>query len=199
MQVNLDYPEEYLTSVHGYYGSWTEWGVVMVKSLTFFSNRKTFGPYGVEQGTYFSFPGTGRKIVGFHGRSGWLLDAIGIYFEPLERKVPSKSIHALESSNTLNPEKDWLKYSVIQGRDGEGYDIIVAVRERDSFGNSNPNTVTSTKQNQIPESPKYHHVSPRLKVINQIRSFSLLLYKDKIIVFGSIEHGFVLIIEFAEC
>ncbi|KAM0873956.1 hypothetical protein ACQ4PT_037731 [Festuca glaucescens] len=51
-----------------------------VKSLTFISNRRTFGPYGEEDGAPFELPAAaGGRIVGFHGRSDSYLDAIGTF------------------------------------------------------------------------------------------------------------------------
>ncbi|KAL6193661.1 hypothetical protein ACLB2K_034745 [Fragaria x ananassa] len=43
--IKLDYPEEYLTSIHGYYKS-TWYLPTYISSLTFTSNRKVYGPFG---------------------------------------------------------------------------------------------------------------------------------------------------------
>ncbi|KAM0827994.1 hypothetical protein ACQ4PT_067836 [Festuca glaucescens] len=72
-------PGEYLTSVKGHYGFYNNWFVI--RSLTFVSNRRNFGPYGKEEGAPFKLPATGGKIIGFHGRSGGLLDALGTYVQ----------------------------------------------------------------------------------------------------------------------
>ncbi|OVA11735.1 Mannose-binding lectin [Macleaya cordata] len=77
MQINLRYPEEFLTSVSGYYSPAVHGGTAVIRSLMFTSNQRTFGPFGIEEGTPFSFPMDGGLIVGFRGRSGWYLDAIG--------------------------------------------------------------------------------------------------------------------------
>ncbi|KAK3231688.1 hypothetical protein Dsin_003569 [Dipteronia sinensis] len=135
--VVLDHPNEFLTSIHGHYGPINGWGESIVRSLTFVSNTKTYGPYGVEQGTHFSFPVTGGKIVGFHGRSGWHLDAIGIYLKPLQEKVYSKSVVQSQSFTTNGTDK--MGYSVVQG---QNYDIVVAVRHKDSFGNPLPSIIS---------------------------------------------------------
>eukprot|EP00252_Welwitschia_mirabilis_P017851 TRINITY_DN3974_c0_g1_i1.p1 TRINITY_DN3974_c0_g1~~TRINITY_DN3974_c0_g1_i1.p1 ORF type:complete len:108 (-),score=16.04 TRINITY_DN3974_c0_g1_i1:328-651(-) len=66
-------------SISGYYGPLAPGKPVVIKSLTFRTNKGTYGPYGPEKGTYFSSPETGRKILGFCGRSGWYLDAIGVH------------------------------------------------------------------------------------------------------------------------
>ncbi|XP_061968848.1 uncharacterized protein LOC133692143 isoform X2 [Populus nigra] len=129
--VKLDCPDEFLTSVHGYYGSLDGWGPVFVRSLTFRSNKKTYGPFGVEQGTYFSFPMSGGKIVGFHGKSGWYLDAIGIYLKPLQKQKTSKAL--VQSKSYINNGTENISYSMMQGA-GNGFDIFVAVKQKDDFG-----------------------------------------------------------------
>ncbi|KAE8780895.1 Horcolin [Hordeum vulgare] len=70
--------DEYLTSVRGHYGQFN--GFVVVRSLTFVSNLRSYGPFGMEDGVPFALhAGAGGKIVGFHARSGQFLDAIGTY------------------------------------------------------------------------------------------------------------------------
>ncbi|XP_056160717.1 jacalin-related lectin 4-like [Syzygium oleosum] len=83
--INIHDPDEYLTSISGYIlGS--------IRSLMFQTNKKKIGPIGDEMGTHFSSPATGGKIVGFYGRSGERLEAIGAYFEPISHLYPIKSI-----------------------------------------------------------------------------------------------------------
>ncbi|XP_074573439.1 agglutinin-like [Curcuma longa] len=69
--------DEYLTSIRGHYGYLRD--SLVVKSLTFTSNKATYGPYGEENGSPFTLNAQGGKIVGFFARSGQYLDAIGIY------------------------------------------------------------------------------------------------------------------------
>lgn len=83
MQVKLRYPEEFLTSVSGHYSPVVHGGSPVIRSLTFKSNQRDFGPFGVEEGTPFTFPMDGGMIVGFSGRCGWYLDAIGLYLSPI--------------------------------------------------------------------------------------------------------------------
>uniref|UniRef100_A0ACD5VCA0 Uncharacterized protein n=1 Tax=Avena sativa TaxID=4498 RepID=A0ACD5VCA0_AVESA len=68
---------EYFTGVQGHVGQFE--GNTVVRSLTFASNLLSFGPYGREEGTPFTLPAAGGKIVGFHARSGIYLDAFGTY------------------------------------------------------------------------------------------------------------------------
>ncbi|KAJ8762178.1 hypothetical protein K2173_007332 [Erythroxylum novogranatense] len=132
-KVKLDYPEELLTSVGGYYGRVSVWGPVFIRLLIFESNKRTYGPFGVEQGTFFSFPVSGSKNVGFHGKSGWYLDAIGMYLKPLQKEKSSRAL--VHTNSYLTNGTDNVGFSVIQGSAGNGYDIVVAVRQKDDHGN----------------------------------------------------------------
>ncbi|CAN1824129.1 Jacalin-related lectin 3, partial [Linum perenne] len=78
-KVKLEYPEEYLVSISGHYGGLVEFGPPLVRSIVLESNRKKYGPFGIQQGTHFSVPVAGAKVVGFHGRSSWYLDSIGVH------------------------------------------------------------------------------------------------------------------------
>ncbi|CAN6441527.1 unnamed protein product [Victoria cruziana] len=84
--VKLQYPDEVLTKVSGYLNPVVRGGTPVVRSLTFKSNKRSWGPYGIEQGTPFSFSMDGGAIVGFHGRSGWYLDSIGFRLAPLHNR-----------------------------------------------------------------------------------------------------------------
>ncbi|CAM0878982.1 unnamed protein product [Alopecurus aequalis] len=71
-------PDEYLTGIKGHVGSFMF--ITCLKSLTLVSNLRTYGPFGKQDGMDFALMApAGGRIVGFHGRSAWLLDAIGIY------------------------------------------------------------------------------------------------------------------------
>lgn len=106
MQVKLDYPDEYLVSVSGHYGNVVDCGPILIRSLTFESNKRKYGPFGIQQGTHFSFPLTGGKVVGFHGRCSWYLDSIGVYLMPLLQRNPSKNLATATGRITGNKEKD---------------------------------------------------------------------------------------------
>ncbi|WVZ92060.1 hypothetical protein U9M48_038155, partial [Paspalum notatum var. saurae] len=71
-------PDEHFTGVEGHFGPFE--GNVVVRSLTFVSNLRAYGPYGRPEGVPFALPAAGgAKIVAFHARSGRHLDAIGTY------------------------------------------------------------------------------------------------------------------------
>lgn len=138
-KVKLAYPDEFLTSIHGHYGIIEEWGPVMIRSLTFESNKRTYGPYGIELGTCFTFPMNGGKIVGFHGRCGWNLDAIGVHLEPLHKQTHSNSIiQCSQNSYAVGDANEKFAYSLIQGNLDKKYDLIVAVRRKDDYSESSP-------------------------------------------------------------
>ncbi|KAI5651205.1 hypothetical protein M9H77_37210 [Catharanthus roseus] len=108
-QIKLQFPEEYLISISGYISPVVHGGSPVIRSLTFKSNRRTFGPYGVEEGTPFSLPIEGGKIVGFKGRSGWYLDSIGCYLsrvqsEKVFQKVSQKLMRRFTSPIAYIPK-----------------------------------------------------------------------------------------------
>ncbi|KAL4194510.1 hypothetical protein AMTRI_Chr05g59680 [Amborella trichopoda] len=74
--IKLQYPEEFITEVSGHYCPVVHGGTPVIRSLKFITSKRTYGPYGVEEGTPFSFLMDGGLIVGFKGRNGWYLDAI---------------------------------------------------------------------------------------------------------------------------
>uniref|UniRef100_A0ACD5U141 Uncharacterized protein n=1 Tax=Avena sativa TaxID=4498 RepID=A0ACD5U141_AVESA len=80
-KIVFDFPSEVLTHITGYYGPTIIMGPTAVRSLTFHTNRRRYGPYGDEYGTYFSTSFTNGRIVGFHGREGWYIDGIGVHVQ----------------------------------------------------------------------------------------------------------------------
>ena len=82
-QIQFEYPHEFLTCLSGYYSFVVgdEWRKV-VKSLMFYTNRRRYGPYGEETGTYFTSTKDEGKIIGFHGRASSFLYAIRVHIQP---------------------------------------------------------------------------------------------------------------------
>ncbi|XP_052166929.1 jacalin-related lectin 3 [Oryza glaberrima] len=128
-QVKLDYPQEILTSVSGYYGSLG--GCIVVRSLTFGSNLSKYGPFGSEEGTPFSLPvAVIGKVIGFHGKSGWILDSIGCHFKKEKNATPSSNAPSALRSITRPHDKNGNRYA----DSNAGYDMVLAVRDRgDSY------------------------------------------------------------------
>ncbi|KMT20692.1 hypothetical protein BVRB_1g006670 [Beta vulgaris subsp. vulgaris] len=150
-EVKLAYPDEFLTSIHGYYGPLYHGGPLCVRSLTFVSNQKIHGPFGVELGTFFSVPKAGERIVGFYGRSGWFLDAIGAYLKPFEQRNVSKPM--VHSQNYVTNGVDQSGYSVIHGSLGKDYDIVLAIKQRENYSHGlAPPKITEVDTNSSPVS-----------------------------------------------
>lgn len=80
MQICIQYPNEYLTSISGAIG--IHEGSQVVMSVCFHTNRRQYGPFGSAGVTGFSYDGNRGMIVGFHGRFGKFIDSIGIYVMP---------------------------------------------------------------------------------------------------------------------
>uniref|UniRef100_A0A0D9WJ85 Jacalin-type lectin domain-containing protein n=1 Tax=Leersia perrieri TaxID=77586 RepID=A0A0D9WJ85_9ORYZ len=98
-QIKLSFPEEYLTTVSGHYGTVATANTpAAIRSLAFRTNRREYGPFGTvaEGGTPFAFPVDGGAIVGFWGRSsGWQLDAVGLHVAPLRPETMYEKAHKL--------------------------------------------------------------------------------------------------------
>ncbi|PAN17232.1 hypothetical protein PAHAL_3G115000 [Panicum hallii] len=74
---------EVVKEVSGTYGPFRDYDGI-VRSLTFVTNLGKHGPFGQPgEGTPFSIPVQyGGRVVGFFARSGWLVDAVGVYVHP---------------------------------------------------------------------------------------------------------------------
>ena len=55
----------------------------MITSLSFTTNLTTHGPFGTAPGEPFSIPIADGVVVGFHGRCGYYLDALGVFVTPV--------------------------------------------------------------------------------------------------------------------
>jgi hypothetical protein len=73
--------DEYVREISGTYGPYDN-VLNLVTSLNIVTNVASFS-FGKAEGNTFSIPvENSGQIVGFYGRSGWLIDAIGIYIHP---------------------------------------------------------------------------------------------------------------------
>lgn len=81
----FDFPYEVLTHISGYYGSMMYMGPSAIRSLTFHTTKRVYGPFGDEHGSYFTTKLKEGKVVGIHGRKGFFLDALGVHV--IEGKV----------------------------------------------------------------------------------------------------------------
>ncbi|CAL4974471.1 unnamed protein product [Urochloa decumbens] len=85
-KVELDYPCEFVTGVSGCYRAAHGGSPPVVRSLTFATSRgAVHGPFGDAEADAvpFAYPMEGGVVVGFAGRSGWHLDALGLYVAAL--------------------------------------------------------------------------------------------------------------------
>ncbi|KAF8108310.1 hypothetical protein N665_0111s0023 [Sinapis alba] len=95
--VVVEHPDEHIIAVEGSYNKVGLLGTDVITSLVFKTSKgrksPTFGPnlLGLVNGTKFEFEDEGKKIVGFHGRAGDALDALGVYFVLLGSLTPSLS------------------------------------------------------------------------------------------------------------
>ncbi|KAL5847636.1 hypothetical protein ACOSQ3_011160 [Xanthoceras sorbifolium] len=80
--IKLDSTSEHLVGIMGFYGPIEgNCGFEAVRSVSVYTNKGKYGPFGDEIGIFFSSPVISGKVIGFHGRSGVYLDAIGVYIE----------------------------------------------------------------------------------------------------------------------
>ncbi|KAL6845460.1 hypothetical protein ACP4OV_024955 [Aristida adscensionis] len=122
-QVKFNYPQEILTSISGCYGPVGT--SVVIRSLTFETNCSKYGPFGTEQGTFFSLPVSSGRIVGFHGRSGSCLHSVGCHLNKEKITNLSNTPSALRSI-TRSYDKNGHRYA----DSNAGYDMVLAVRDR---------------------------------------------------------------------
>ncbi|KAK7843599.1 agglutinin [Quercus suber] len=83
-EISLNWPEEYLISF-----SCTTMKFrthIVIRSLSFKTNKTEYGPYGTVAGQPFSYRMEGGVIVGFHGRAGDYVDAIGAYVKIMPKE-----------------------------------------------------------------------------------------------------------------
>ena len=82
-QIHLD-ADEFVTEMAGTIDKFDINNDTVISSLKIVTNLQTFGPWGDENGAPFTIPvQSGSGIVGFFGRSGVYLDAIGVYVSPI--------------------------------------------------------------------------------------------------------------------
>ncbi|CAA0404635.1 unnamed protein product [Arabidopsis thaliana] len=87
-EFEVDYPSECFIAVGGSYGHVDLYKTVLIKSLIFKTSHGRTSPVlgqpnssGSPNDKEFMFEGkNGGKLLGFHGRSGEAIDAIGVYF-----------------------------------------------------------------------------------------------------------------------
>ncbi|KAL5760151.1 hypothetical protein ACOSQ2_018989 [Xanthoceras sorbifolium] len=81
-KISIDGSEEHLTLISGTVFDYFGTGNLIVQSLTFHTNKTSYGPFGLTNGTAFEIPMENGEIVGFFGRAGAFVDSIGIHVKP---------------------------------------------------------------------------------------------------------------------
>ncbi|XP_033146852.1 jacalin-related lectin 34 isoform X1 [Brassica rapa] len=81
-EFSVDYPNDNIVAVGGSYNHIFTYDTTLITSLYFTTSRGFTSPlFGEKKGTDFEFQGENRgKLLGFHGRAGYAIDAIGAYF-----------------------------------------------------------------------------------------------------------------------
>ncbi|KAM7468839.1 hypothetical protein LguiA_007022 [Lonicera macranthoides] len=140
-KIEIQWPSEYLKSISGTYGSYK--GLLVITSLSLITNLTTYGPFGTASSETFSFPIANSAVVGFHGRCGYYLDALGIFV------IPTNSEGSISVGQWGGPGGDpfsfrvgsWIKEIIVREgininslsfKDGNG-------QQYGKFGGNNPN------------------------------------------------------------
>lgn len=104
-------------------------GPNVIRSLMFHTTKGVYGPFGEQVGEKFTTRLKQGMIVGFHGRKGLFLDAIGVHM--LEGKVftpppTSPASNAIINLNEVStPEAETPKWSFKLGNRGFAQEVIL--------------------------------------------------------------------------
>ncbi|XP_059306578.1 inactive protein RESTRICTED TEV MOVEMENT 1-like [Lycium ferocissimum] len=111
--VVLDHPSEFLTSIRGFHNVEKELRkIVCLRSITFGTNKGTYGPYGMTTSVdpslneHFNFEiGDDRSFGGFHGTNySNFIESIGVYV----KTVTSSMIRTKDSRVKVKKEAEHL-------------------------------------------------------------------------------------------
>ncbi|XP_056841822.1 myrosinase-binding protein 2-like [Raphanus sativus] len=82
-EFSVDYPNDNIMTVGGSYNHIFTYDTTLITSLYFTTSKGFTSPlFGEKKGKDFVFKDeNGRKLLGFHGRAGYSIDAIGVYFD----------------------------------------------------------------------------------------------------------------------
>ena len=89
VQFVLDFPDEYIKSVEATYDKPNLFQNTVITSLTIKTSKGRTSSFGYTKGKKFVLEQKDCPLVGFHGKVGDAIDALGAYFAPL---VPAKKL-----------------------------------------------------------------------------------------------------------
>ena len=84
--------DEHLIGITGNVGVYE--GYTVIRSMSFHTNKKNYGPYGTNQGTSFSLPVAKGSFGGFSGNYGAYIDSFSVILQ-------SSSFGSIITSNVV--------------------------------------------------------------------------------------------------
>ena len=130
MQITFQEPDEYLVQVRGTTRQVPSVGVV-VTSLTFVSNKKTYGPYGPATGGSGFETTVHGKVTGFYGSATTCVHSIG---------VVTAKVEDLPDTETVLVQEAWGGQGGVSFYEGSGDVVEVLV----SYSNRHVVSVQTT-------------------------------------------------------
>ncbi|KAF2608303.1 hypothetical protein F2Q68_00043610 [Brassica cretica] len=125
IQFSVDYPNDNITAVGGTYKHVYTYDTTLITSLYFTTSKGFTSPlFGIDsgkKGTEFEFKGeNGGKLIGFHGRRGNAIDAIGAYFDTGSQGGDGGNVPSKDGPKTDVPGKK----GPLGGDKGEPFDDV---------------------------------------------------------------------------
>ncbi|ESQ52653.1 hypothetical protein EUTSA_v10017628mg [Eutrema salsugineum] len=84
----VEHPDEYIKSVEATYDKPSLFRNTVITSLKLETSKGRTALFGYEVGKKFVLKQNGHKLVGFHGKEGEAIDALGAYFGPVSTPQP---------------------------------------------------------------------------------------------------------------
>ncbi|CAH2058742.1 unnamed protein product [Thlaspi arvense] len=85
----LDFPNEYIKSVEATYDKPSFFRNTVITSLKLETSKCRTPIFGYEVGKKFVLEKNGHRLIGFHGKEGEAIDALGAYFAPVPTPTPT--------------------------------------------------------------------------------------------------------------
>lgn len=121
-------PDEYIKSVEATYNKPDLFRNIVITSLMFETSKGRTLFSGYKVGKKFKLEQKGRRLVGFHGKEGSAIDALGAYFAPVPTPtpiIPAKKLPAVGGNGGVTWDDgvyDGVKRILVgQGNDGVAF------------------------------------------------------------------------------